>query len=243
MQNDYPIFLPNVISTNTFSNNRLTDKGIRLTEARNALFSLLERKLFKRVVIIDGSDHEILTRAEIDMFSEMQIEIEQLKFQQNVEQVRLFGKSNGEIQITNYMLENSRLVKEAGGFYKLSPRYFLENIDSILPKIINFNNFFYYYHPLVVREYKSFVCTAFYKMSVEFYREHFSDCISDCSLDVEGYLETVFFRRLNKLNKTSSYIEFPFFSGIGGTLGKPMKNRFYYFRNVMSRSGLLAYSF
>lgn len=243
MRNDYPLFLPNVIATSTSSNNRLTNEEIRLSETRKALFSLLEKGHFKKIVIVDGSNHEILTKAEINKYSELGFNIEQLQFQQDVEQVRLFGKSNGEVQITNYMLENSQLVSESGGFYKLSPRWFLDNVDSIFPEIRNLDNVFYYFHPPVIRNFHSFVCTSFYKTSVEFYKKHFADCISECGLDVDGYLETVFFRRLSKLNKTRINVEFPFFSGIGGSLGIPIKNRFYYMRNQMSKAGLLAYSF
>lgn len=243
MKNDYPIFFPNVVKTSTDSNNLLTDENVRFSEARKALFSLLRKGYFKKVIIVDGSNCELLTKEEIAHFLELNIEVEQLRFQQNVDNVKSFGKSNGEIQITNYMLAHSRLVRQYGGFYKISPRYHIENICHIFPIITKLTNVFYYYHPPIVRNYKSFVCTAFYKMSTDFYEEHFSDCIQDCGLEVGGYLESVFFRRLNGLEKRPINIEFPFFSGIGGTKGAPMKERFYFARNMLSKTGYIAYSF
>lgn len=243
MKNDYPLFLPSVIATSTISNNKLTNEKTRLYETRKALISVLDKGYFKKIIIVDGSNVEILSQKEIEKYCKMGFHIEQFKFQQDTNQVKLFGKSNGEIQITEYMLENSKLAIDSGGFYKLSPRWALCNIDLILPKIQDIDNFFYYFHPSGIRNFRSFVCTSFYKTSIEFYKKNLSGCIGECGLDVDGYLESVFFSRLSKLSKNGVKVEFPFFSGIGGTLGAPITNRYYFLRNYMSKAGLLAYSF
>jgi len=47
-------------------------------------------------------------------------------------EVSKFGKSNGEMQINNYTITNSVLIKKAGGFTKITPRYVLNNIDKII---------------------------------------------------------------------------------------------------------------
>lgn len=239
----YPLFLPNVTKTYTDSQNRLTDETVRLEEMRKALFRLLERGHFDEIVIVDGSDCAVLSEAEISAWRAAGITIEQLKFQQDRELVRRFGKSHGEMQITLHMLDHSTLVRRAGGFYKLSPRYSIENIDRIMPLIKPYTNAFYFYHPPGVRAFKSFAVTIFYKVSVEFYRKHLAGSIAECSMEVSGYLETIYGNRLRVLPKRPLGVAFPFCSGVAGTTGKAIGNRFFSARNLLSQCGLLGYRF
>lgn len=246
--NNYPLFLPNVTNTygkdtNVNAPNMLTDSRLRLKEARRALFSVLEKKYFEQIVIVDGSNTEILTKKEIDAYALKGIIIEQLLFQQNTFDVAEFGKSNGEMQITNYMVSNSILVKKAKGFTKITPRYFLDNIDEIIPKIYNKKNIFYLYEPSIIPNKNKFVCTIFYKTSVDFYKKYLAESIHECQKNPHGMLEAIFYRKLSKIKKTSVYTEFPHFSGLAGTTGKNIKNRYYFARNIFSKLGLLCYSF
>lgn len=243
MHRDYPVFLPNVIATSTVSMNRLTDEGVRLSQARDALFRLIADRHFDRIVIVDGSNRSVLSNSEIAELSRSGVEIEQLMFQQNREQVQLFGKSNGEVQITEFMLANSALIREAGGFYKLTPRWTVENLGAILGQIRDLSNVFYHFHPPLIRRLRPFVITSFYKLSVSAYEQYFTGCLADCGPDVDGYLEAVFFRRIHTAKLKRLRVEFPHFSGIGGTLGLPISNRYYWARDAMSRAGLLACSF
>lgn len=243
MKNNYPLFLPSVIQTYTQKDNKLIDKNIRLDEARKSLMLILENKYFDKIVIVDGSEYEILTSKEIEHYSSTGIVIEQIKFQQDVSKVQEYGKSNGEAQITDYMLKNSRLVNSAGGFYKLSSRYFLENFEMVLSTIVNCNNVFFYYHPSLLRKYRPFVCTAFYKSSIEFYNKNIRERTGECNQTVHGQLESVFYRSLAGLKYSSLKSEFPYFSCISGTTGELMTNRYFRIRNALSKSGLLACSF
>jgi len=243
MIKNYPLFLPNVIKTFTNSSNVLTDNNIRLKEARRALFYTIEKGYFNKIIIVDGSNQAMLSEEEITQLLKSGIIIEQLLFQQDVNMVKQFGKSQGEMQITNYMINNSVLAKEAGGFIKISPRYLFDNIDDIMPAIYNKENVFYFYHPPIIRTMKTFVCTIFYKTSLDFYKKNIEKGIRDCNLGVSGYLESIFYQRLNGIKKTSICINFPHFSGIAGTTGKSISNRFFKLRNGLSKMGLLCYSF
>jgi hypothetical protein len=241
--NNYPLFLPNVTKTYTNSSNALLNEDLRLQEARKALFYIIEKKYFNKIVLVDGSNTKILSEKEISFYDKNGIIIEQLLFQQKISDVRKYGKSQGEMQITNFMISNSVLVKNAGGFTKISPRYIFDNIDEVMPIINNKKNIFYYYHPPFVREIFSFVCTIFYKTSIEFYKEHLENSIEECNNDVSGFLESVFFRKLQNINKTAICSEFPHWSGLAGTTGKSIYNNHFKIRNSLCQIGLLAYEF
>lgn len=243
IKNNYPLFLPNVTKTYTDLANVLKDNDVRLVEARKALFYIIEKGYFDKIIIVDGSNQEVLSEKEIEDFGNLGIIIEQLIFQQNTEKVKSYGKSHGEMQITNYMIANSILVKEAGGFTKISPRYLIDNIDVIMPIIYNKVNVFFFYHPPIIRILKTYVCTIFYKTSLEFYKNNLEDSINDCDEQKKEFLESVFYSRLINLNKTSVFVNFPYFSGVAGTTGKGIYNGYFKLRNLFTQIGFMCYSF
>lgn len=243
IKNNYPLFLPNVTKTYTDLANVLKDNDVRLAEARKALFYIIEKRYFDKIIIVDGSNQEVLSEKEIEDYGNSGIIIEQLIFQQNTEKVKSYGKSHGEMQITNYMIANSILVKEAGGFTKISPRYLIDNIDVIIPIIYNKVNVFFFYHPPIIRALKTYVCTIFYKTSLEFYKNNLEDSINDCNETESGFLESIFYRRLVNLKKISVFVSFPCFSGVAGTTGKSIYNGYFKIRNVLSKVGYMCYSF
>ena len=196
-----PVVITSVIATSTNHENNLTNQTVRLSEARKSLFLLIKSNLFKSIVIVEGSNFEILSDVEIKNFRHKGVEIEQITFNQNIEDVRNFGKSNGEQQIMNYMLKTSVLVNKAGNFYKLSSRYNMVNLAQVLSEIDRFDNVFFYFNPPVLRDFKSYVCTSFYKTSVCFYKKYLADCINECNLTSNGILEAVYFKQIMLQNK------------------------------------------
>lgn len=243
MKSNYPLFLPNVTKTYTSFANALTDENKRLSNTREALFYMIDKGYFDKIIIVDGSNQAVLSEKEIVQLANTGITVEQLLFQQDTELVKRFGKGHGEMQITNYMVKNSILAKEAGGFIKITPRYFLDNIDTIMPIIQDKSNVFYFYHPPLIRMKKSFACTIFYKTSIEFYKSFLEDSIHENTTEISGYTESVFYNRLISMNKSSVHIDFPHFSGIAGTTGKNISNQYYTYRNIFAKAGFMCYSF
>lgn len=243
MSHNFPLFLPNV--TKTFANfhNAHNDENSRLNESREALFELMNKNLFKQIVIVDGSNNPVLSSAEIEFFNEKGVVIEQLLFTQNKELVEKFGKGHGEMQITNYMVENSKLVNQAGGFVKLTPRYFFDNIEKIMPILNQEKIVFFFYYPFLIRNIKKYTLSIFYKTTLDFYKTNISESIDYHSKDTYGLMESILFKQIIGLNKKSIKVSFPFFSGISGTTGKKIRNQYYFFRNTCSKFGLMAYAF
>lgn len=243
MGSSYPLFLPNMTKTVANFHNNLTDPDIRLKESREALFEIVKKGYFNEIIIVDGSENPVLSDAEISSFAAKGITIEQLLFKQNKDLVEQFGKGHGEMQITNYMVENSELVKKAGGFVKLTPRYYFDNIEQVLPVINQFDNVFFYYYPEPVRKIKPFLVSIFYKTSLDFYNKHLKSSIEEHSKEVSGFMESVMYRRVNMLNKKGIATSFPHFSGTQGTTGRSIRNQYYFLRNLSAKLGLMVYHF
>lgn len=239
---DYPILFPGTVNIYTRASIKLVDPAIRLHETKKSIMNLVDKKIFKSIVICDGSNTSIFTESELNDLAESGVNIEQIKFQQNIVEVERFGKSNGECQTVDYAVHNSKIINQAGGFYKLTPRYHFENIENI---IVNFKqkNIFYHYNTWPINIRSPFVMTIFYKCSLDFYREIMSGAIDDCSNDVRGYIESVYYRLLKKEKSERIYIEYPFFTGIAGTTGGQISNDYYLLRNYASKFGFLARSY
>mgnify|MGYP001123029970 FL=1 len=169
--------------------------------------------------------------------------IEQICFQQDIESVVRYGKSNGEVQIVNFAIDNSKIINEFQEFYKISGRYAIRNMRKIVAKIDCYDNVFYFDNPFFFNWNKKFVSTYFYKTSVNFYKTVLYNLKNETSIEKEGYLESVYFRAIEKRKDKSIRLEFPFVIAIAGTTGKIAKNRWYTLRNLFSRLGFLAYTF
>lgn len=235
------LFISSAVTT-AVSRTKQRDANIRLHETKEAIQYNISTGFFDKLVIVDGSDTNVLTKIEIDSIKRRGIQVEQLKFQQPVECVNQLGQSYGEMLITNYMLANSQLVKEFGRFIKISGRYKFVNAPAVLPKLSKLNTFFINYHPFFTRNTHSFTNTILYKSSVQFFRDHLEDCGEECSKDVDGYLESVFFRRVMALPRTNLSIPYPRFQGTGGGTGKPLVERHVRKRQILSYLGLLAFT-
>jgi hypothetical protein len=236
------LFIPSVIRTSTTEATKLTDEVLRLRETKSAIYFNIQHGHFNKLVIVDGSNTDIFSDKEIDEIESRGIQVEQLKFQQSREAVQKYGKSYGEMTITNYMLENSKLANESGGFVKISGRYNFVNASDILPKIASYNTFFVNYHPRFIRKLYPYTATIFYKTSNDFFRKYLSDCGSECNNDLSGYLESVFFRRLIGLKRNNLLVPYAYFSGISGVTGSAIIDQHLRKRKILSSLGFLSFS-
>lgn len=238
-----PLLITSVVKTYATESNILKNKRQRLKQTKGAVFKIANQKLFSDIVIVDGSNTKIFTDDEINQFSSIGVTIEQIYFQQNAEDVRVGGKSQGELQIMYHAIQNSKLIKESGGFYKISGRYSIKNLKAIVRSIDRFDNVFYFDNPPSIGLGGRFVATIFYKAQNDFFLKHFGDASADCGYHTDGFLEAIFYRRLVKLKKRRCFPPFPHYEGVSGTTGKDLVNRRFFVRNLMSRLGGLCYAY
>ncbi|MCC5610832.1 hypothetical protein LC612_29825 [Nostoc sp. CHAB 5834] len=238
-----PLLITSVVQTYATNSNLLKDERKRLMQTREAVFKIVDQKIFTHIVIADGSNFQIFDREEILSFARKGLIIEQICFQQNQDEVRVGGKSQGELQIIYYAIQNSKLIAEFGGFHKISGRYSVKNLSSIVSATQSDNNVFYFDNPPALRLGGRFVATIFYKVQTDFFLTHFDGASSECGYRLDGFLESIFYRRLVELQRWRCFAPFPLYEGVSGTTGKPLVNRHYWIRNVVSRLGGLCYAY
>lgn len=239
-----PVLITSAVKPASTSDTNLTSACARLHQCRDAIADLLEKRLFGYYVIVDGSNVEIFDQTEIDALAiKYGVQIEQLAFQQESEKVRLQGKSYGELAIIFYALNHSKLMKEFGSFTKISGRYSITNLHDVLLKVNHLKNFFFFDNPIFFNLNKKYTCTIVYRCETEFFQKAFNRTMEECSYDKNGFLESIFYRRLAPLNKKGVRVQFPYYTGISGVTGESIINSKYFFRNVLSKAGILCHTF
>jgi hypothetical protein len=235
--------ITSAVKPNAVDDTNLVDHVARLKQTRDAIYDLVKHSVFNKIVVVDGTNTPIFSTAEIaQIYNAHSIEIEQIAFLQNANEVRIKGKSFGELEIVNHAIINSRLIIDMGYFYKLSGRYTISNINEIVYRIGRKRNVFFFDNPPLFPIAGQFVSTIFYKSDVNFFLDVFKGAESECSYDVDGYLEAVFFRRLVKRRKFRCYVPFPWYNAVSGTTGREAVNRHYRKRKMAALLGVLCWS-
>jgi hypothetical protein len=237
-----PLLITNAVNAVARVDTALVNSAKRLSLAKHAIFRIIDSGFFPRLVIADGSGHILLSDAECAHAKNAGVYIEQLSFQQKSEEVVLFGKGQGEMQIVEYALNNSEILSDSSAFYKLSGRYFLSNMRDVLRVTEQHPSVFFNYNPKFILRDSQFTCSAFYKCSIHAYECILKKAIDRCTLSREGRLESAFFKVLSTTGQKSIYCPFPKFEGVGGTTATPIKNSYFLARNLYSRVGGLAFA-
>jgi hypothetical protein len=240
---EYPLLITSVLSTYAENSNKHKSFDSRKHETISAINKIVSLGIFNKIVIVDGSNNIILNQIEVEYYKSKLILIEQLSFQQNKFDVSKFGKSYGEIEIVNFAVENSKIINSSNGFYKISGRYFIKNLNKIISKIDRYENVFFLDNPLFINKNREYVATIFYKVTNEFYTKNLSQLMYKCNSSKKGFLEHIYYNALHKFRRNSILVGFPFYDAISGTTGKKAVNRFFIFRNLLSELGYLCFQY
>ncbi len=226
--------------------NKLYDRNIRLSQTRSSLFEIIKTCLFDKIVVSDASNVEILSEKEIvDLRVNNNIIVEQIIFD-NINIVDKNGgiKSINELNNIKKTLDLSNILKQEKIFYKITPRYQISNLQSIITSSQSISHLFYDYHFWPFSKYKRIIKTNFFKTDIDFFNEiNIEAAYNHLDENNDYHLEHYFYEILSTQKKEYIKIEFPFIKTISGTSGLPVTNRFYYARNKISTKGYLAFSF
>ena len=195
----------------------------RLAETRLALLAIVAQRLYGQLVICDGSDTTIFTPEEIQTLSrQYQIQLEHLQFQQNTDLIAPFTKGIGEIEIVEYALRNSRLIRTHTSITKLSGRWNVRNMLQICKATRERSSFFYTFYPrgLMLRPY---VHTALYKVTASALWRILEVARSDLMKERKP-LEAAFYAALKNWNKEWIPVPYPDYEAFSGTRAVPIKD-------------------
>ena len=161
----------------------------------NSEYPIPDADLLKRVATLWGKKLEIL------------------QFTGDQEKTLQHGRGFWDNEIINYAINHSLILAQHQTFYKVTGRYRIENINSILTHQKDRKNVFFRTSILD----RTSCNTAFFKTNVSFFKKHLQDAWMEVqdSLWKSHYLEHIYYQRLKGQN-IHGFTELPHFIGIAG---------------------------
>lgn len=131
------------------------------------------------------------------------------------------GKGHGELEILNYAFENSKFVKEAGAFIKISGRFVISNVEEIVKALKELNT----YHYCNFSRDLFWADTRLMVLTKDFYDNFFKPkCILFLDENKGAFFEKVYARAIHQWMAEGGRIkllpEYPFYIGYNGVTNK-----------------------
>lgn len=137
------------------------DPKVRLAQTHSALVELERHGMFSKVFVVDNSGCDISILHEMHHWSAGWLNT--YSYKTDTGNVARYGYGYGEADI--YQYASTVLPYDIGSVYKISGRYVVKNIQTIMPRMDTYRAFFYTYYPKIL-EYRHYVHTAFFKIQV-----------------------------------------------------------------------------
>lgn len=150
----------------------VTDPDRRLLAVRGGLYRWVDRWQIRNLVIVDGSDRRPLNECDLALFGKLGVRVEQIAYRQSAEKLQRYGKGYGESEAMDLAVEQSQLLNEAGSFFKITGKQFVDNFAEIQAVLKAFQVQAIFYHVAIKERVVPRIDTRFFYTSIDCYRQH-----------------------------------------------------------------------
>jgi len=134
-----PVLLTTAISPPAnFPLLKMTDASSRLIATKASVFFWALQGA-TRIVIADATGANVLTDDDIVDLNNMNVQVEQIKYQQNIDEIISRGKGYAEGKLLAFALANSAMIKSSKSFFKCTGKVYCRNFKSVIG-LIETNN-------------------------------------------------------------------------------------------------------
>lgn len=195
----------------------LTNSNERLKQYIEAIKKVLKSHNIKKVIFCDNSNSKIDISNINYMAKQYNKEIEFFTFSGDKKKVLENGKGFGEGEIIDYILKNSKLIKQEDYFIKITGRLYVENIDKI---IYHMDKKYNYFNKSSVGKKCNMVDTRFYGVKISDYNRYLRKAYESVDDRNGKFLEHIFYNVLKQYKVNSRNMPFyPRISGQSGSMG------------------------
>jgi len=233
------------VNLSNYKLNSYNNFDLRLKDTRESFLEILSLKIFKKIIIADSSNVEIFSVNEIIQLQEKyEINIEQQIYHLDDVYDRNDGiKSSSELVNLVKVLKNTSLLTKEDSFYKITPRYNIENLKEIIKISSAFPNFYFDFHFIPFTKWKRIVVTSIFKEEVSFIKNlDIEKCLNFLDENNGVYIEHLFYELRIKYKRKYLCCPFPVINTIAGTSGKKSKMNYFKIRNIASIIGIMAFT-
>lgn len=196
----------------------VTDPARRLLAVRGAIYRWIDRWDIRNVVIVDGSNRKPLNDDDLALFGQLGVRVEQIAYAQSLDKLQRYGKGYGESEAMDLAVDSSALLKEAGSFYKITGKQFVENFREIEAVLQAHDVRAIFYRVGIRDQVFPRIDTRFFYTSLDFYR----DCLRGAWAQIDDMqgrpIEKVYFDLVSARLRSASTHR-PIVSGLAGGTG------------------------
>lgn len=233
------------VNLSNYKLNSYNNFDLRLKDTRDSFIELLNYKIFKKIILADSSNVEIFNVNEIIQLEEKyEIKIEQQIYHLDDVYDKNGGiKSSSELVNLAMVLNNTSLLTSEDSFYKITPRYNIENLIQIIEISSEHPNFYFDFHFILFSKLKRIVVTSLFKEKVSFIKKlDIEKCLNFLDENNGVYIEHLFYELRIKYKRKYLSCPFPVINTIAGTTGKKSKMNYFKIRNIASIIGIMAFT-
>ena len=169
MKYTYPLLLTGNISPATQNLLVLYDKDKRYHQYIDNIIRFISTSDFTHFVFCENSNTKIKDQEMLELLCKYHNKhIEFLTFLGDQEKTQKLTRAYGDQEIMEYAIRNSKILAEYEGFYKITGRYRIKNINQVLKERENEKNVF-----IRVGLGKNTVHTCFFKTTKSYFETHF----------------------------------------------------------------------
>jgi hypothetical protein len=210
---------------------KLVNIDTRLHQTFIAINKINKLNIFDRIYLCDGSGYKL----------DCNQNFEYLCFKQDKDIVSTYGKSFGELLIYEHFFQNIH-INDNVSLYKISARWFIENLASIINGNCQFNNMFYTFYPY--NFIKNYVHTSFFMIEVGRLKEIVRRSKNIISSNPSIVLEKAFAVSLMEYKKHWIKSSYPMYNCISATHNRSVKKTTFEFgmKNMMANLGMYSFT-
>ena len=228
----------------------LVNAGEREKQYIDSLLFFITKSEFTKIVVCDNSGYRYPANIyDSSLANNKQLEL--LSFSGNNLLVSTYGKGYGEGEIIEYAVKHSELLKGIQGFFKVTGRLKVSNVNNIINSVDLKKNYFMpmslrpmFLRPAIIKD--SFD-TRFYYTTKWLYEKYLRQVYQQSDDSKGMYLEKVYYNSITSAGvKTAWFRPIPVIEGISGSTGKayyivpPVKRRFInmllFIKNILTPS-------
>ena len=206
---------------------KLVNKEERIQQYIDSFKYYINHSYFTDIIICENSLFDFSAYGLTELAKKNNKRIEILTCKGSYDLIKQKGKGFGEGQIMKYVFENSLLVHEHSGFFKITGRLFIKNINTLIKTTTVETNHFQ-------RSRKKILCkapaldTKIYYTTSEFFKRYLISAFEHVDDNNGNYLEYCYYDVVRK-NKLSvlPFKHYPMYSGLSGTSNSPYDIPFY----------------
>lgn len=166
---NYPLLLTATIVPQTHYELNLKDSNKRYHQYIDNIIKLITTSSFTHFVFCENSNTWVKDQQMLELLcAYYNKHIEFLTFQWDNEKTQQFTRAYGDQEIIEFAMQNSKILAEHQGFYKLTGRYWIKNLNQVIKHWQWLRNVFIRWGLL-----KDTVHTCFFKVTKSYFTEHF----------------------------------------------------------------------